>query len=52
MAVRRRGRPKSLTLDQIRARNAELNKEVMPGQGNSLKELRYALKLKQENSYV
>lgn len=54
MASRRRGRPRLLTLDELRARNAA-NKagEEQPGGGNSLRELkrRYANKLR-EQSYV
>lgn len=52
---RGRGRPRLLTLHELKARNAaEINKEVKPGRGNSLNELRrrYANKLKRERIYV
>lgn len=49
MASRGRGRPRLLTLEEIRMRNAaEYKKKEKPGGGNSLKELRrrYAGKIK------
>lgn len=53
MAIRGRGRPRSLTLDQIRERNAaENNKEVKPGSGLEVLKRRYANKQKQESVYV
>jgi len=52
---RGRGRPRLLSLNELKARNAaEFNKEEMSGRGNSLRKLqqRYANKLKRERIYV